>query len=118
MGVYQRLYNDCGVAALGTLLDRSYPEVKEAWIKSLGRDVGFSNFNELIAVANELGFKLSKSRVKQPKCIIRVREHTGDSKSHWVVLDGDNLWCPELGESTIADYPWKHFGHSLYLIKE
>lgn len=108
-GCYQRKSNDCGVAALATFLDLSYEVIEEAWYNELKRPPGLSNGCELIRVAKSLGFELKRHIKLVSKCIARVRPYQGCSKSHWVVIDGELLWCPELGEHLKSGYPWQHF---------
>lgn len=113
--IKQRLNNDCGVAALATLLSVSYETVATAWLEVTGRGPGPSSYKTLRDVAAHLGYSLVQVR----ECtagIRRVRWEAGSSHSHWVVLSGPSLWCPWVGESTVAQYPAKYWGHGLVLV--
>lgn len=99
--IKQRKSNDCGAAALATLLDLSYMEIESAWRVSLGRETNESTYADLIAVAKAWGFTLEKATFKQSEGmvrIVRVRPWRGSNHSHWIVMFKDgSIWCPYSG---------------------
>lgn len=116
--VYQRLQNDCGVAALATVLGVQYEDVAAVWEPVLKKPVGLSYGSDLIRVADALGSSLSRvwwNRVHSPR-IVRTREYRGAWDSHWVCMFSDGLWCPALGwYSDITEYPWRAYSQALVL---
>lgn len=117
IGVWQRLENDCGVAALATLLKVEYEEIEAAWKSALGRNPGCSSYRDLLNVLwhMEVDAKKVSSTING---IRRARYEPGSRHSHWIVMLGDNgLWCPYSGWHKTKDtYAMPHFGHGIELI--
>ena len=111
--VAQRQRNDCGVAALATLLGVPYEEIECAWMEALNRKPGRSNYNDLLKVLSNLGIPAKKVR-ETNWGIRRVRWEAGSNHSHWIVVFGDSLWCPCYGwHQSKDDYSAKHYGHGI-----
>ena len=117
IGVWQRLRNDCGVAALATLLNVDYEKVENSWRSALGRKPGSSHYKDLLKVLSHMGVD-AKKVTSTKKGIRRVRYEPGSNHSHWVVMLGDDgLWCPFSGwHKTIDTYDMPHLGHGIELL--
>lgn len=120
--IRQRKTNDCGAAALATLLRLYYEEVETDWRVSLGRETNASSYADLIKVAECSGVALERVPFKKSegmRRIVRVRPWRGSNHSHWIVMFPDgSIWCPYSGRhDSLLGYeqPWP--GHSL-IIKE
>lgn len=121
MQTLQRKDDDCGAAALSSLLDIPYEDIEAAWLSTLKRPTDASTFIDLIKVARTCGVSLgrvwwSKSNAAR---ITRARAARGTSHSHWVVLyPNRDIWCPWYGfySSEDTDYPMPVFSQSLIII--
>ena len=111
-GVYQRTNCDCGAGAIATLLGVPYEVVADAWISALGHPPKQSSYKALIKILDHLGVK-AKKVTSTKRGIRRVRDKAGARHSHWVVVNGEYLWCPTIGASTVSDYDWQYFGHGI-----
>jgi hypothetical protein len=117
IGVWQRLENDCGVAALATLLNVGYDEIEQAWWNALRRNPGPSSYKDLLKVLDHMNLN-AKKVISTNKGIRRARYEKYSRHSHWIVmLGGDGLWCPYSGwHKTVDTYAMPHFGHGIELI--
>lgn len=113
-GVYQRTNDDCGAGAVATLLGIPYESVADTWFSALGKSPRSSSYPDLIKVIQALGFRATK-KTKTTNGIRRVRAGKGDRHSHWVVVNGEDLWCPTTGYYSVKEYPWQAFGHGIEL---
>lgn len=116
IGVWQRLNNDCGVAALATLTGSSYEDIEKAWRDSLNRKPGSSSYKDLLMVLEHMNIGARKV-ISTSKGIRRVRHEKYSNHSHWVVMLGEyGLWCPYSGwHKTIENYEMPHLGHGIEL---
>lgn len=118
--VYQIKSNDCGAAAMATLLELSYEEIERVWRIALGRETDASSYHDLIRVGQ--GFCLDMERVTFRKSIgskriVRVRAERGSSHSHWVVMYPDeSIWCPYYGKrNSLEGYEMPFTGRALWV---
>ena len=109
--VRQRTYEDCGCAAIATLLNITYEEAASAWRGALNRAPNKSNYRDLVAVLESLGKKTKRGRTLNG--IRRVRPEPGAKISHWVVLASDWVYCPTRGIFHKDHYPWQAWGAGL-----
>lgn len=115
-GIWQRLHNDCGIAALATLTESSYEDIELAWRDALKRKPGSSSYRDLLSVLQHM--KINARKVTSTRNGIRRARHEKYSNhSHWVVMLGeDGLWCPYSGwHKTIETYEMPHLGHGIEL---
>lgn len=99
--IEQRKHNECGAAALASLLGKTYEQVGEAWGLALGRETDASTYQDLIDVAGALGVTITRSWFRKSegmRRIVRVRPWPGSDSSHWIVMIGCGMiWCPYSG---------------------
>lgn len=117
--IYQRLKNDCGVAALSMLLDLSYEDSAKYLLQFAGKSPGPTTYNDLISVID--GLKLNHHRCWWSKSnkrrIVRCRESKGDKHSHWIVISESGIiYCPWVGViEKKDDYFMCNFSQCIYL---
>lgn len=117
IGVWQRLENDCGVAALATLTNSTYDEIERSWLDALRRNPGPSSYKDLLKVLDHMSLN-AKKVISTNIGIRRARYEKYSRHSHWIVMLGDDgLWCPYSGwHKTVDTYAMPHFGHGIELI--
>lgn len=118
--IHQIKNDDCGAAAMATLLNVSYFEVEKVWMRKLFRETDGSTYADLIKVG--AGFCLDMERVAFSKTIgskriVRVRHERGSSHSHWIVMYPDeSIWCPWYGKRKSLDvYEMPFTGQALWI---
>jgi hypothetical protein len=99
---------------VATLLGLPYESVAAAWVRALGKTPRSSSYPDLIKVIHALGFRAVK-KTKTNNGIRRVRAEAGSRHSHWVVISGNDLWCPTAGYYPVKEYPWQAFGYGIEL---
>ena len=117
IGVWQRLENDCGVAALATLTNLTYEQIEKAWWDALRRNPGCSSYRDLLQVLWHMEVD-AKKVTTTTNGIRRARHEKRSRHSHWIVMLGDDgLWCPYSGwHKTVDTYAMPHFGHGIELL--
>lgn len=117
IGVWQRLENDCGVAALATLTNSTYEEIERSWLDALRRNPGPSSYKDLLKVLDHMSLN-AKKVISTNRGIRRARYEKYSRHSHWIVMLGDDgLWCPYSGwHKTVDTYAMPNFGHVIELI--
>ena len=106
----QHLKMDCGIAALGTLLGRSYRMTFAAVILSsekkpwcIGHSVGV-HAGELIQAARFLAYDFQKTRLTRCRNLAKVPNNSlvfqppeEGRCGHWIVKIDNRFWCPARG---------------------
>jgi hypothetical protein len=118
--IHQRKKDDCGVAALATLLGVSYFEIEIGWRGALDRGPNASSYKDLIAVGDFFCLDMERvpfSKTIGSKRIVRVRQERGSSHSHWIVMYPDeSIWCPWYGRRESLDcYEMPFPGQALWI---
>lgn len=118
--IQQRKKDDCGAAAMATLIGVSYFEIEQVWRLMLERETNASSYADLIKVGD--GFFLAMERVAFSKTIgskriVRVRQARGSRNSHWIVMYPDeSIWCPWYGKrESLARYEMPFPGQALWI---
>lgn len=115
--VFQKLKDDCGIAALAMALDVDYDSARYSFNEVTGRHPGPTSFGDLISVLKRNGFQVKKCwwSKSTKKRIVRCRMKRGDKHSHWVLLDVDGkVYCPFSGIHESREvYPMNFFSYCL-----
>lgn len=118
--VYQQQSDDCGVAAVATLLGLSYDDVAAVWLSATGKCIGPSTYKDLKRVILQLtGKQCTQVWNTKSTCrrIVRARPYKGSATSHWIVVNDDgSLWCPYSGfHETRWEYEQPEYGQCLFI---
>jgi ABC-type bacteriocin/lantibiotic exporter with double-glycine peptidase domain len=103
--VVQRNANDCGVAALSTLVAMDYDVV--AATAPRGGQKGLRT-RELVATARRLGITLTAVRAYDLDVdagVLRVRSHAHHRDGHWVTVRYGLIFNPHDGSAR----PWREY---------
>lgn len=107
--IKQRQGNDCGIAAIATVLHKPYAEIRRALNGPIGRG-GLYDY-EMRWLMNHYGnwriyrpykyYSLADWAKRHPLCVVSVGFLFGDDGHAMAIVDG-KLWCPTHGHD-VAD---------------
>lgn len=103
--VKQRETWDCGIAVVATLAGIGYQDAIESCLYTPEKGMACRDFVRALGLE---GVKINAVRRKslEGACAALVRERR-KSYGHYVAIDGDHVFDPELGEFKLSEYPRK-----------